>query len=101
MLDLLGLLVGLLIFLCLLGLLGLLDLLCLVDLLGMLDLLGLLDLLCLLDLIGLLVLLSLLASDGNSGAKIEVEHDFSKAHVPAVNLKFIFQPSNFTRFLNP
>ena len=34
-------------------------------------------------------------------SRIEVEHDFSKAHVPAVKLKIICQPSNFTRFLNP
>ena len=34
-------------------------------------------------------------------SKSEVEHAFSKAHVPVVNLKLLCQPSNFTRFLNP
>ena len=30
-----------------------------------------------------------------SCSKNEVEHDFSKAHVPVVNLKLLCQPSNF------
>ena len=34
-------------------------------------------------------------------ARIEVEHDFLKTHVPVVILKFVCQPSDFIRFLNP
>ena len=34
-------------------------------------------------------------------SKSEVEHDFSKTHVPAVILKFVCRRPNFTRFLNP
>ena len=32
-----------------------------------------------------------------TSSKSEVEHDFSKTHVPGVNLKLVCQRSNFTR----
>ena len=35
-----------------------------------------------------------------TAAKNEVEHDFLKARVPSGILKWISQPSNFTRLLN-
>ena len=34
-------------------------------------------------------------------SNFEVEHDFSKTHVSAVNLKLVCQRPNFARFLNP
>ena len=36
-----------------------------------------------------------------TSSKSEVEHDFSKTHVPAVILKFFCQRPNFARILNP